>query len=97
MVVIPVQLGQLADEYGRKPILLLIVSTAIFPSGMIFLLNFYFEKLVEIQNVERIKCYHHITFYINLHDLFLRYYVALVVELISISRMKSYRCESLPI
>ncbi|KAM3360171.1 hypothetical protein P3S68_019883 [Capsicum galapagoense] len=90
MVVIPVQLGQLADEYGRKPILLLIVSTAIFPSGMIFLLNFYFEKLVEIQKVERIKCYHHITFYINLHDLFLRYYVALVVELISISRMKSY-------
>lgn len=45
MVVIPV-LGQLADEYGRKPLLLLIVSTAIFPSGMLFLLNFYFDKLL---------------------------------------------------
>lgn len=93
MVVIPV-LGQLADEYGRKPLLLLIISTAIFPSGMLFLLNFYFEKLVGIQKVERITCYLHITFYVYLHDDCLRYYVALAIELVSIIWMKSSRCES---
>lgn len=35
MVVLPV-LGQLADEYGRKKLLMFTVSTTIFPFGMFF-------------------------------------------------------------
>lgn len=32
MFSIPI-LGQLADEYGRKPVLLVIISTSVFPFG----------------------------------------------------------------
>lgn len=43
MVVLPI-LGQLADENGRKPVLLLTVSTTIFPFGR-FHADIYFEHL----------------------------------------------------
>ena len=36
MVVLPV-LGQLADEYGRKQLLLLTLSTTIFPFGKFYM------------------------------------------------------------
>lgn len=37
MVVLPI-LGQLADEYGRKPLLLITASTTIVPFGTKFIL-----------------------------------------------------------
>lgn len=44
MVLIPI-LGQLADENGRKPVLLLTVSTTIFPFGR-FVVNIYFKSYI---------------------------------------------------
>lgn len=39
MVVLPL-LGQLADEYGRKPMLLLTLSTLIFPFGNTYTIRY---------------------------------------------------------
>jgi MFS family permease len=45
MVVIPL-LGQLADEYGRKPLLLITVSTSMFPFGMFHIELFWSEARI---------------------------------------------------
>ena len=48
MVVLPL-LGQLADEHGRKPLLLLTISTSIFPFGMFRLNNFHDSVKLHVQ------------------------------------------------
>ena len=48
MVVLPL-LGQLADEHGRKPLLLLTISTSIFPFGMFRLTNFHDSMKLHVQ------------------------------------------------
>ena len=48
MVVLPL-LGQLADEHGRKPLVLLTISTSIFPFGMFRLNNFHDSVKFNVQ------------------------------------------------
>ena len=48
MVVLPL-LGQLADEHGRKPLLLLTISTSIFPFGIFRLNNFHDSVKLHVQ------------------------------------------------
>ena len=48
MVVLPL-LGQLADEHGHKPLLLLTISTSILPFGMFRLNNFHDSVKLHLQ------------------------------------------------
>ena len=48
MVVLPL-LGQLADEHGRKPLVLLTISTSTFPFGMFRLNNFHDSVKLNVQ------------------------------------------------
>lgn len=43
MIVLPL-LGQLADDYGRKPLLLVTVSTTIVPFSMFLLTSLFYEQ-----------------------------------------------------
>lgn len=49
MVVLPV-LGQLADDYGRKPLLLITISTLIVPFGMLLSIH-CFNKVLALVGI----------------------------------------------